>query len=86
MRERLAGRRFATFIADEAQNLKNPATRRARAARAVSADVKFALSGTPVENHVGVGKYDARHPWCDAIGQPHSQPHSQPDEDRTHRT
>ena len=51
--ERLAGRRFATFIADEAQNLKNPATRRARAARAVSADVKFALSGTPVENHVG---------------------------------
>ncbi|MES2644937.1 MAG: DEAD/DEAH box helicase [Myxococcota bacterium] len=51
--ERLAGTRFATVIFDEAQNLKNANTQRARAARTLDADVKFALSGTPIENHVG---------------------------------
>ena len=49
----LAGRRFSTVIFDEAQNLKNPATRRARAARTLDADARFALSGTPIENHLG---------------------------------
>ena len=49
----LAGRRFATVIFDEAQNLKNPATRRARAARTLDAGARFALSGTPLENHLG---------------------------------
>ncbi|MEO6954635.1 MAG: DEAD/DEAH box helicase [Polyangia bacterium] len=49
----LAGRRFATVIFDEAQNLKNPATRRARSARTLDADARFALSGTPIENHLG---------------------------------
>ena len=51
--DRLAARRFATVLFDEGQNLKNAATQRARAARALVADVKFALSGTPIENHLG---------------------------------
>jgi SNF2 family DNA or RNA helicase len=38
---------------DEAQNIKNPETKQARAARALKADFRLALTGTPVENHVG---------------------------------
>ena len=51
--ERLSARRFATLVFDEAQSLKNATTQRAAAARALSADFKFALSGTPIENHTG---------------------------------
>ena len=40
-------------ILDEAQNIKNPQTLQARAARALQADYRIALTGTPVENHVG---------------------------------
>ncbi|XXF79245.1 DEAD/DEAH box helicase [Myxococcaceae bacterium GXIMD 01537] len=49
----LAGRTFATLVADEAQALKNPGTRRARAARQLDAGFRVALSGTPLENHLG---------------------------------
>ena len=38
---------------DEAQNIKNPETRQARAARLLEADYRIALTGTPVENNVG---------------------------------
>ncbi|MDR0652897.1 MAG: DEAD/DEAH box helicase [Synergistaceae bacterium] len=41
------------IILDEAQNIKNPDTRQARAARSLSADWRIALTGTPIENHVG---------------------------------
>ena len=41
------------IVLDEAQNIKNPATRQARAARSLGADYRVALTGTPVENHVG---------------------------------
>ncbi len=41
------------IILDEAQNIKNPDTERARAARRLKADYRLALTGTPVENHVG---------------------------------
>jgi superfamily II DNA or RNA helicase len=51
--ELLASRSFATLVADEAQALKNPATRRAKAARALVADFRIGLSGTPFENHLG---------------------------------
>ncbi|HEU4406916.1 MAG TPA: DEAD/DEAH box helicase [Polyangiaceae bacterium] len=51
--ERLSARRFATLVFDEAQHLKNATTRRFRAARALEADVRVALSGTPIENHLG---------------------------------
>lgn len=40
-------------ILDEAQNIKNPQTFQARAARALETDYRIALTGTPVENHVG---------------------------------
>jgi len=52
-RERLSGIRFGTLILDEAQAIKNPQTERAKAARAMQAEVRFALTGTPLENHVG---------------------------------
>ncbi|MFN7920908.1 MAG: DEAD/DEAH box helicase [Bryobacteraceae bacterium] len=40
-------------ILDEAQNIKNASTKQARAARALSAGYRAALTGTPVENNVG---------------------------------
>ena len=50
---RLASRKFGTLVIDEAQALKNPTTRRARAARTLDAEFRIALSGTPLENHLG---------------------------------
>ncbi len=44
---------WAGVILDEAQNIKNPDTKQARAARSLQADWRVALTGTPVENHVG---------------------------------
>ena len=44
---------FATLVLDEAQALKNPTTQRAKAARALDAEFRVALSGTPLENHLG---------------------------------
>jgi superfamily II DNA or RNA helicase len=51
--DRLAEKHFSTLVFDEAQNLKNATTQRAAAARGLRADFKFALSGTPIENHTG---------------------------------
>jgi superfamily II DNA or RNA helicase len=48
--ERFARVSFATLIVDEAQAVKNPDTARARAVRAVKAEARVALTGTPVEN------------------------------------
>lgn len=44
---------WAGIILDEAQYIKNPETKQSKAARALSSDYRFALTGTPVENHVG---------------------------------
>src|SRR5262249_28131746 len=44
---------WAGVVLDEAQNVKNPNTKQAQAARALSAGYRAALTGTPVENHVG---------------------------------
>ena len=44
---------WAGVILDEAQNIKNPDTRQSQAVRALVADYRLALTGTPVENHVG---------------------------------
>ncbi len=44
---------WAGLILDEAQNVKNPQTKQAQSARALKADYRIALTGTPVENHVG---------------------------------
>ena len=42
--------RFSALVLDEAQMVKNPDTRAARAARALDVPVKVALTGTPFEN------------------------------------
>ncbi len=44
---------WAGVLLDEAQNIKNPETKQARAARALPANYRIALTGTPVENTVG---------------------------------
>jgi SNF2 family DNA or RNA helicase len=44
---------WAGVVLDEAQNIKNPETKQARAARNLRTDNRIALTGTPVENHVG---------------------------------
>ena len=44
---------WAGLVLDEAQNIKNPETQQAQAARALKAEYRVALTGTPVENHVG---------------------------------
>ena len=44
---------WRAVILDEAQNIKNPASQQARNARGLPADYRIALTGTPVENHVG---------------------------------
>jgi len=47
------GVRFSTLVLDEAQAVKNAATRRAQVVRGLQADFTVALSGTPLENHLG---------------------------------
>jgi SNF2 family DNA or RNA helicase len=44
---------WSGVVLDEAQNIKNAQTKQAQAARALSADYRIALTGTPVENNVG---------------------------------
>lgn len=44
---------WAGVILDEAQNIKNPDTRQSKAAFTVPGGWRIALTGTPVENHVG---------------------------------
>jgi superfamily II DNA or RNA helicase len=51
--DRLAQKKFATLVVDEAQQLKNASTKRAKAARSLDAEFRVALSGTPFENHLG---------------------------------
>ncbi|MGD0835502.1 MAG: DEAD/DEAH box helicase [Polyangia bacterium] len=51
--EALAAIRFATLIVDEAQSVKNALTQRFRAIRDLQADFRVALTGTPIENHLG---------------------------------
>lgn len=51
--EQLQRVHFATAILDEAQLIKNAESQRAQAACALDAAVRFALTGTPVENHIG---------------------------------
>ncbi|GAB3687726.1 DEAD/DEAH box helicase [Nocardiopsis oceani] len=51
--EELSALTWARVVCDEAQNIKNSRTKQAGAARAVPAPSKIALTGTPVENHLG---------------------------------
>ncbi len=49
----LAETTFDLAILDEAQAVKNPGTRQTRAAKALRARTRVALTGTPVENRLG---------------------------------
>ena len=40
-------------ILDEAQAIKNPSAKQTRAVKALKATSRIALTGTPVENHLG---------------------------------
>jgi SNF2 family DNA or RNA helicase len=48
----LASIEWTTVVLDEAQMIKNPATKAAKAVRKLRADQKLALTGTPVENRL----------------------------------
>jgi SNF2 family DNA or RNA helicase len=51
--EQLKKHRWRGIIMDEAQNIKNPATKMAQSACSLEADHRICLTGTPVENHLG---------------------------------
>ncbi|MFZ2726841.1 MAG: DEAD/DEAH box helicase [Methylococcaceae bacterium] len=51
--KRLAQIQWHTLVADEAQAIKNHATKRSKAAMALQADFKLITTGTPIENHLG---------------------------------
>ena len=48
----LSGVEWSDVILDEAQNIKNPSTKQAQAARKLTAQWRVALTGTPVENRL----------------------------------
>lgn len=50
--ERFARRTWATLVMDEAQAVKNAATKRAKSVAELKADFRLALTGTPVENRL----------------------------------
>jgi superfamily II DNA or RNA helicase len=49
---RLGEHRWSLLVADEAQHVKNPSSGTAKALRAVPAQARVALTGTPVENNL----------------------------------
>ncbi len=51
--DELLGQVFATIILDEAQAIKNPATKRAKLVFRLQSDMRVATTGTPIENHLG---------------------------------
>ncbi len=51
--ELFANTQWHSVVLDEAQAIKNAQTQRAKAVTALKADFRLALSGTPIENHLG---------------------------------
>ncbi len=49
----LEEKKWQVLVLDEAQAVKNAATKRARSVVNLTADFKIALTGTPIENHLG---------------------------------
>lgn len=50
--EKYAGLGFRYCILDEAQHIKNPNSRNARAVKMIASENRFALTGTPMENNL----------------------------------
>jgi SNF2 family DNA or RNA helicase len=53
MQEELVKKQWNLVVLDEAQAIKNPHTKRWKAAASLNANGRIALSGTPIENHLG---------------------------------
>jgi len=51
--DQLASIHWTTLILDEAQAIKNAGTHRSKAAQRLDSDFRIALTGTPIENHLG---------------------------------
>ncbi len=51
--EELSKIKWATIVLDEAQAIKNFATKRSKSAMALQGDFKMITTGTPIENHLG---------------------------------
>ncbi|NRA48742.1 MAG: ATP-dependent helicase, partial [Phaeodactylibacter sp.] len=51
--EALTRKQFGTVVLDEAQAIKNAATKRSKIAMELNADFRLATTGTPIENHLG---------------------------------
>ena len=50
--EQFKKQKFSAIIVDEAQNIKNPDTAQTQAVKTLKADIKIAMTGTPVENRL----------------------------------
>ena len=63
-REQLREQRFALLVLDEAQAIKNPNSQAARVVREIPARRRLAMTGTPLENHLGElwAQFDAVEP------------------------
>jgi superfamily II DNA or RNA helicase len=63
-RERLLDQRFALLVLDEAQAIKNAKSQAARVVREIPATRRLAMTGTPLENHLGElwAQFDAIEP------------------------
>ncbi len=51
--DKLSKVHFGTLVLDEAQKIKNSVTKTAQAVRQLDAEWRLALTGTPLENHIG---------------------------------
>ena len=51
--EVMSKKKWQTIILDEAQAIKNPQTRRWKSVMSLNSKVRVALTGTPIENHLG---------------------------------
>ena len=63
-RDRLREAEFSLLILDEAQAIKNPRSQSARVVRELNAKRRLAMTGTPLENHLGElwAQFDAVEP------------------------
>jgi superfamily II DNA or RNA helicase len=62
--ERLREARFSLLVLDEAQAIKNPRSQAAQVVRSIPAARRLAMTGTPLENHLGElwAQFDAVEP------------------------